>query len=325
MLRPSCIAVLALTLLAIALPRVANACPSSFESKGHLLGVDAEGRAVIYRYAWGENADSADSAFVAYDADGNEISRLEAQWNETLAAPVWTRTGGDYLDGLSGQTEAQVDKLIRKTKKLAMPPTRAIRHAKSEGRCGSIEIASGADWVRIGEVGVLSYQFEESCPPLHLEAFEPSTGAVLFVRVAYRLGAKKNSVHTDGWGTWEEVDNIRVVPKARVKAAELQLQAERERLRGKPDQALTKLLRAVDLAPELLPARTSLMRLVLSKNKSGADVLAALERPLPEDWIGALPPEELWSAAYTIASPRAVAADDVPPAPWSAGEHRGLL
>ncbi len=320
--RPLYVAVLALMLLAGVLPRVARACPSSFESKGHLLGVDAEGRSVMYRYAWGENADSADSAFVAYDADGNEISRLEAQWNETLAAPVWTRSGSDYLDGLSGQTEAQVDKLIRKAKKLAMPPTRAIRHAKSESRCGAIEIASGSDWVRIGEVGTVSYQFEDSCPALHVEAFEPSVGSVLFVRVAYHLGGKKDNAQGS---TWEDVDNIRILPKSRIQAAELQLQAERERLRGKPDQALSKLLRAVELAPELLPARTSLMRLVLSKHKNGADVLAALERPLPEHWIGALPPEDLWSAAYTIASPAGIARDDVPPAPWSAGEQRGLL
>lgn len=316
------VAILALTLFTMALPRGASACPSSFESKGHLLGVDVEGRSVIYRYAWGENADSSDSAFVAYDADGNEISRLESQWNETLAAPVWTRSGSDYLDGLSAQTVAKLDTLIRKTKKLALPPTRAIRHAKSESRCGAIEVASGSDWVRIGEVGTVSYQFEDSCPALHVEAFEPSVGSVLFVRVAYHLGGKKDN--TQG-RTWEDVDNIRMVPKSRIQAAELQLQAERERLRGKPDQALTKLLRAVELAPELLPARTSLMRLVLSKHKNGADVLAALERPLPEHWIGALPPEDLWSRAYAIASPQGIAPDDVPAAPWSAGEHRGLL
>ncbi len=299
----------------------AVACPTSTDVRERFLGVDGEGTAVFFR----EGFDEREDAFVAFAKNGNEVARLGQVWESADRRP-WKPAGGDYFTGYSKEADAKdLEHRIRKTKKLTLPAKRKLRHVQSDNACGSIEIETSTGWVRVAESNASSAEFSGVCPKYRvLEAFDAKASSVIVVHLAYFLGNRTQSQRPNE--LWEDVDRFLLLPKARVRAAELALEGERERLQGDPDVALSKLTRAVASAPELMQARASLVRLLLAhpqRSKKLHSLLVATVgsyRP-----IGTPPPAPLWEKAVALTFPGAADpdADEVVP-PWSSYEGQEL-
>jgi hypothetical protein len=272
-------------------PSAASACPSSSTSEIRLLGVDEAGTAVRYSEQWGENADETWRTFIATDANGTQVATLAIE-----GGTITTDDPTGYFDAFKQMSPADVhliEAAIVRSKELTGPTRkRKLRHVKSETKCGSLEIASESGWLRVAEVGVLSYQFEDTCPPLRLEALEHPASDVVFVRVKYQLGRRPKG---ESYTTFEESDETLILPKTRVRAAELALQGERARIRHKVEEAIPMLEEAIRLAPEILPARSSLIRAYARAGRDWERLQNVLDAPIPEEKaaIGPAPSEEL--------------------------------
>lgn len=258
--------------------KLAVACLSSSTSEIRLLGVDAEGNAVRYSERWGENADSTWHSFLATDTQGAPLASIEIE-----GATMTVDDPKGYFDAFKKMPPEDVhliESAIVFGKKLQAPTKkRKVRHVKSETQCGSLEVESKSGWLRVAEVGVLSYQFEGVCPPLHLEALEHESSNVVFVRVKYLLGKKPRG---DTYSTFEDHDDFHVLPGSRVAAAELALLGERARTKRKLDEAIPMLEKAIRLAPELMPARSSIIRAYAQARRDWTSLEALLDTPLPE-------------------------------------------
>jgi hypothetical protein len=298
-------------------PTAASACPSSSSSNSHLLGVDPDGNFVRYFYSWGENADGSTQGFVAYDKDGKSLSTL------TIEGETLTPDGSDFFSAVV-RSQVVDPKIIEAnliaSKQLEKPTPRKMRHVKSETQCGSLEIESKSGWLRVAEVGTLSYQFEDACPPITASAFEHPKVNVVFVRAKYRLGERPKK-ETD-YSTYEENDDLLLLPKARVEGAELALLGERARLDHDLAKAIPLLERAIRIAPEYLPARASVIRAYAKEERSWESLLPLLNTPisegvtqigigpstrllaeLPKLWPDAEAPEEGWAWGHGQTSP----------------------
>jgi len=317
--RASILAGLALFSAVATQPAVAAACPSSSTSEMRLLGVDPDGNAVRYRESWGENADMTWRTFIATDKNGTQIASVSLE-GETLT----TEDPSGYFEGLSrlpALDQGVFETAIIRQKKLTRPTKkRSVRHVASEAKCGSIEMETKSGWLRVAEVGVLSYQFEESCPPLHLEALEHEQSDVIFVRVRYQLGTKPQG---DDYSTFETTDDVLLLPESRVRAAELAIPGARARTRGKLDEAVPLLEEAIRLSPQLMPARSSLIRAYARTKRDWTDLEALLDTPIGDDAarIGAGPTSELLGLA---ARTWTEAADRETSWPWQLGQEPSL-
>lgn len=300
-------------------PSRASACPSSSTSEIRLLGVDPEGNAVRYSERWGENADETWRTFLVNDADGARVASMTLE-----AGQIKTDDPNGYFKDflhLSANDAHLIEATIVKAKKLSAPaPKRKVRHVKSDTTCGSIEIESKSGWLRVAEVGVLSYQFEGSCPALNLEALEHAASNVVFVRVKYQLGQIPKG---DSYTTYELSDEVLLLPTARVKAAELALLGERARTRRKLDEAIPMLEKALALAPNVMSTRSSLIRAYARAGRDWQTTQAMLDAPIPEDvsLIGAAPSEALLES---LPSTWQEAADREEPWPWQARQEPSL-
>lgn len=272
--------------------RTALACgPSWSVSTTRLLGVDPDGNAVRYSDGLGDDSDGANRTFTVVDKQGFQFASMTLE-EETITA----NDPSGYFDAFLESSSADagiVGAALTRTKRLSPAvPKRRLRHVKSEARCGSIEIESKSGWLRIAEVGVLSYQFEETCPPLHLEALEHPASELIFVRVKYHLGASRTDDSDSGY---VHSDQVMALPRHRVKGAELAILGERARSRGRLDQAIPMLEDAVRLAPEIVSTRSSLIRAYARAGREWDVVEAVLDTPLPQEAgaIGAAPSAEL--------------------------------
>ncbi len=297
----------------------ALACPSSRTDKSEVVGVDAEGNFVISYDQWRDQTGSSWS-LVAYDAQGTELAVLGVDEEGLI------RREGDYFPspraGAEPDPKAIRAKLV-KAKRLHKPGTGPrIRHVKSEASCGSIEVQSKSGWVRVSDVDQLSGQYQDACTTVDVRAFDDPQVEVLFVRTRYSFGDVRVK---DTLGGYEATDVIELLPKRRLRAAELALQGERRRIDGDVAGAIRKLERATRLAPELLVARSSLVRAYARTGRSWKDARARLEAPSPGDvWVGPAPNDSLLEALPSMW------ADAAPPeegwvwAQWTQPRHSVL-
>lgn len=263
----------------------AEACHSNESHTSDLLGVAPDGSFVVFERDYSEMSDEGVvEAFVARDAKGEELDRL------TAGAGMWFG-GASYFDGVRRSPPIQADQLraeIISSKKLEAPKPRGIRHVASDRGCGSLELESKTGWLRVAEVGSGLPSWYDACYPITVEAFDDPRTDVLFVRVSDMHGERP--VHDDN-ETFDETDRIELLPKTRVRAAELWLKGERARLKGKRKEARRNLEQAFALAPEYLPARISLLRLAAKEHAAWDTVQKVLFAPFPEGAapIGAWP------------------------------------
>ncbi len=266
-------------------PTRAHACdsgPMRSESRSHLLGVDADGNFVEYAQAWGDDADGA-NGFVAYDKDGEVIATFD---------PAGGEPTGDYF---SAVLRAQVTdpKIIEAdliaAKQLEQPTARKIRHVMTEARCGSLEIESKSGWLRVAEVGTLSYLYPGTCKAISVQAFEHPKANVTFVRARFQIGDRASEE------AYVEHDRVHMVPNARIEAAELTLLAERARREQDLDKAIPMVERAIRIAPEYMPARSTLIRAYAKGGRSWESLLELLNSEVPSGraMIGAVPSKSL--------------------------------
>ncbi len=282
------IACLVAALSLLALPGEASACPSSSESRFRVLGVDEDGNFVEYQKSWSENGDGESERFVAYDKNGKEIASLG----------ISGAVEGDYFAEMARAeiTDPKVIELdLIKNKALEKPTRRKMRHVKTEAQCGSLEIESKSGWLRVAEVGTVSYQFESACPPIFVEAFEHPKLSVTLVRTKYMLGRRAKTDADIGFTTYEDEDDIHHLPNSRIEAAELWLLGERARLDRNLAKAIPMIERAIRIAPEFMPARSSLIRAYAKDGRSWEELVALLETEVPRDTarIGQGPSDEL--------------------------------
>jgi hypothetical protein len=295
-MRPSILAWLLSVLGIFFAARGASACPSSSTSEIRLLGVDAEGNAVRYSEQWSENADLTWHAFIATDKEGSPLASIGIE-GTTMTVDDPTGYFAAFKK-MSPEDLHLIESAIVLGKKLEAPTKkRKIRHVKSETQCGSIEIESNSGWLRVAEVGVLSYQFEGVCPPLRLEGLEHDGSNAVFVRVKYLLGTKPEG---DSSTIYEDYDELHVLGSARVAAAELALLGERARTKRKLDEAIPMLEKAIRLAPELMPARTSIVRAYAQARRDWVSLEALLDTPVAQrkTVIGAPPSDELLASLW---------------------------
>jgi hypothetical protein len=228
-------------------------------------------------------------SFVAYDKAGVPFAEL-GEDEDGL-----TQHKGSYfpspMAGVEPDPKAIRAKLA-KAKRLHRPGAGPrIRHVKSEASCGSVEIQSKSGWVRVSDIEQLSGQYQDACKTVQIHAFEDPKVDVLFVRARYSFGDIKVK---DTMGGYEATDIIELLPKRRLRAAELALQGERDRIEGDVAGAIRKLERATRMAPELLGARASLVRAYARAGRSWKEARARLEAPSPGDiWVGPAPSKSL--------------------------------
>lgn len=256
----------------------AEACHSNESHTSELLGVGADGSFVLFERDYSELSDEGvEEAFVARDAKGLELARL------TGGAGMWFGSGDTaYFDDVRSSPPIQLEQLkaeIVARKKLEAPKARGVRHVASDRGCGSIELESKAGWLRVAEVGNgLSHWYDE-CHSIPFEAFDDPRTEVVFIRVSNMQGERP--VH-DQADDFDEVDRIELLPRTRVRAAELWLKGERARLKGKLKEARRDLEKAVALDPAYLPARLSLLRLAAKEHSDWDAVKKMLFAPIPE-------------------------------------------
>jgi hypothetical protein len=276
-----------------ALPSEARACDSSpphSESRSHLLGVDRDGNFVQYHQSWSESTDGTTHGFVAYDKDGEVIAILDLEGGEPT---------GDYF---SAVLRAQVSdpKIIAAdliaSKHLEQPVPRKIRHVASKAKCGSLEIESKSGWLRVADVGALSHHRPETCSALGVQAFDHPKANVTFVRARFSIV----SGSSEDWSV--EHDRVHMLPKARIEAAELTLLAERAHFGHDLDKATTMVERAIRIAPEYLPARSTLIRTYAKDGRSWESLLELLDADVPDGrtFIGTGPSKQLLKALPTM-------------------------
>jgi hypothetical protein len=278
---------IAITAQAALVPE-ARACddgPARSESRSHLLGIDADGNFVQYVQSWGGDSDGT-NGFVAYDKDGQVIATFD---------PAGGEPTGDYFSAVlrAQVTDAKIiESDLIAAKQLEKPKPRKIRHVANETRCGSLEIDSKSGWLRVAEVGTLSSLFPGTCRSVSVQAFEHPNVNVTFVRARFQMGTQ---IGDDGYVNH---DRVHILPNARIEAAELTLLAERARLEQDLDKAIPMVERAIRIAPEYMPARSTLIRTYAKDGRSWESLLELLNSEVPEGraMIGAVPSKSLLAA-----------------------------
>ncbi len=106
-----------------------------------------------------------------------------------------------------------------------------------------------------------------------LGAFEHPKVNAVFVRFVLRVGRGD---------TLREEDVVLRLPKARVRGIKLARKGERLRLQGKLSEAIEALERSIELAPEYLPSRVSLIRAYAKAGRKEAALLRRLKQPIAE-------------------------------------------
>ena len=284
-MRVALLSLVALSVVA-ALPSDASACsPSNSQSRSRLLGIDPDGNFVQYEESWGDDADRVANGFVAYDKDGQQIASFELDGGE----PTGTYFAAVLESQVSDARIIEADLIA--AKRLEKPKPRRIRHVMTGAHCGSLELESKSGWLRVAEVGTLSYLYPETCKAIRVRAYEHPKVNVTFVHAAFSItGATSDE-------SWVDHDRVHMIPNTRVEAAELTLQAERARLAQHLDEAIPMIERAIRIAPEYLPARSSLIRAYAKDHRSWDELLALLNSDIPDGraTIGAAPSKALLS------------------------------
>jgi hypothetical protein len=293
-----------------ALPLDVHACdsgPPRSESRSRLLGVDADGNFVQYQESWGDYSDGLGRGFVAYDKDGKTIASFDLDGGEPT---------GDYFSAVlrAQVTDAKIIEAdLIAAKRLEAPTPRKMRHVGNETRCGSLEIDSKVGWLRVAEVGVLSQMFPKTCAAISVQGFEHPKVNVTFVRARFQMGSRTGD---DGYVAQ---DRVHILPNARIEAAELTLLGERARLGDDMAKAIPLIERAIEIAPEYVPARSSLIRAYAKAGRSWEDLVERLDTDIPEGRtvVGAVPSKALLGALPRLWKE---AADDERTWTWSADE-----